>query len=137
VKQRTRGIIPLLGSAIALAGLTALPALAAEAPEGESAQQKARARAEATEAKLTEAQKKAVAAFRAQFDRDQGRVQSAVLPGQRLSRGLAGDRTLQVAVAKRNPDGSLAVICVDDAAQFAEFLAAEAKAPATPAEKAE
>lgn len=123
MRTRTSRALPILGSALALAGLT-LPALAAEAPSRAE-------KAAAIEAKLTEAQKRAVAEFRAQFDRNPAPVTAASTAGNGVVRRIQpGDRTLSVAVAKRNPDGTISTTCVDDAAQLAAFLAEEAKAPA-------
>ena len=125
MRSRASRVTTILGAALALAGWS-LAALAADAPK---AREKAVAQAAAVEAKLTPAQKQAVDAFRVQFDRSPKpvAVPSAMKAGVRKI--VPGDQTLSVAVAKRNPDGTLAVTCVDDATQFAAFLA-EAKAPA-------
>lgn len=125
MRTRTPRALPILGSALALAALT-LPAFAAETP---TAKERAAARAAAVEATLTESQKQAVAEFRVQFDKAQAPVKAEAVAGAPARRIQPGDRTLQVAVAKRNADGTLSYTCVDDAAQFAAFLA-EAKAPA-------
>jgi hypothetical protein len=122
VKTRASRALPILGSALALAGLT-LPAFAADAPTGA---EKAKARAAVVESQLTDAQKRAVAEFRVQFDQSQGPARVQATTSARIRKAQPGDRTLQVAVAKRNADGTFALSCVDDAAQFAEFLA-EAK----------
>lgn len=126
MKSRASRVATFLGSVLAVAGWT-LPAFAADAPSGAAV--KAAARAAAVEAQLTAAQKQAVASFRSQFDRTQATVRSQGTAPAGVRRVATGDQTLQVAVAKRNPDGTLAVTCVDDASQFAAFLA-EAKAPA-------
>lgn len=126
MRSRESRVVPVLGAALALAGWC-LPALAADAP---SAREKGAAQAAAVEAKLTPAQKQAVDSFRVQFDKSPKPVAapSAMKSGAR--KFAPGDQTLSVAVAKRNADGTLSVTCVDDATQFAAFLA-EAKAPAT------
>jgi hypothetical protein len=125
VRSRASRVATILGSALALAGWT-LPALAADAP---SAAETAAARAAVVEAKLTPAQKQAVASFRAQYDKNVTTVRAQAPAKAGVRKAQIGDQSLQVAVAKRNPDGTLAVTCVDDAGQFAEFLA-ETKAPA-------
>lgn len=123
MRSRASRVATFLGLALALAGWT-LPAFADDAP---SAREKAAANAAAVEAKLSPAQKQAVDTFRVQFDRSPkpAATPSAMKSGVR--KFAPGDQTLSVAVAKRNPDGTLAVSCVDDAAQFAAFLA-ESKA---------
>jgi hypothetical protein len=119
---RIRLSILAVGGTLALAVLT-LPLGAAE-PDGERpGREKALARVAAAEAKLTESQQRAVAEFRARNDRRATAVASAPAPGA-LRKVRAGDDLQQVVVAKRNPDGTITISCVENAGEFAEFLVA-------------
>ena len=126
MRSRASRVATILGSALAVAGWS-LSAFAADSPSG--AAERASAHAAAVEAELTPQQQRAVASFRADFDKNLATVRAQAAPAAGVRKVATGDQTLQVAVAKRNPDGTLAVSCVDDASQFAAFLA-EAQAPA-------
>jgi len=119
--------VMLTAALVALAVIASTGAvLAATTPEGGEPSLTA-ARAEhmaAIYAKLTEEQRAAVEAFRAEFEAAKAQpVQEKVSSEGR--RVVKMDRGLHVMVARKNADGTTSTACIRSADEFAAFLAGE------------
>ncbi len=122
----------LLGAGFALLGLIA----PAAGSEPDVAREDAAARQAAVRAQLSAEQRRTVEEFAARLGRDQAPLAVTPVAGRAPRPIVAGDRTLQTAVAKRNADGTWSLSCVEHADQFAEFLLA-APAAEPPAARVE
>jgi hypothetical protein len=110
---------------LVFSALTLSMSMPAFAQPSDAPDEERQARRSALEARLTPEQKKSVEAFRQRFATDITPVRSTSL-SDRWSAAAAPNRTVQVVVVRRNPDGTMATGCVRTPDEYVDFLLADA-----------